>query len=182
MRTLFLVITVLFLTSLGYSQQAKYQTYKSVMKLNAFKDGQNYQWENKNITVVLDYQLGNFIAKLKNSDFYYTTPPPASDADSVQREKEYEFKGIFPIREIINQKQINQTYNVELQLVNWDLSLDNTVNFELQVMNPGTNQANYRVFQLYGKMYNYELNLPAFTGFDNEIEVWILFNGYMINP
>jgi len=30
-------------------------------------------------------------------------------------------------------------------------------------------------------LYNNELHLPAFEGFDNEIEIWLAFNGYTIS-
>jgi hypothetical protein len=38
-------------------------------------------------------------------------------------------------------------------------------------------QANYRIFNMNGVLYNDELQLPAFTGFDNEIDFWIQFSG-----
>lgn len=177
-----LIAVVCFLGLGLFSQNeiARYQTMKSIMKISAFKDGENFQWENKNISAVIDYRTGEFTVRLRNSDFRANKAEVAIRPDSIQQEFEYMFKGMLPIREIINQKPMNQSYVVELQLTNWEMNLDHTINFDLNVTNPGTNQANYRIFQMHGKLYNYELNLPAFSGYENVIEVWISFNGRSI--
>lgn len=182
MKKVLLIVMVCFFGLGLFSQEeiARYQTMKSVMKISAFKDGENFQWENKNISAVLDYRTGEFTVRLRNSDFRENKTEATILPDSIQQELEYMFKGMFPIREIINQKSMHQSYVVELQLTNWELYIDNTINFDLTVTNPGTNQANYRMFQLHGKMYNYELNLPAFNDFDNVIEIWISFNARSI--
>ncbi len=44
---------------------------------------------------------------------------------------------------------------------------------------PGSSSAgNYRIFSLHGILYNDQLDLPFFTGFNNEIEIYINFNGF----
>ena len=116
--------------------------------------------------------------KLNNYDFYQNNEDFIVNNDSESTEYTYTISGIIPVREIINQKQINQTYVVELQLINYELSLNHTVPFDLTVTNPGTSQANYRMFLMKAKMNNDELRLPAFEGFENEIELWISFSGY----
>lgn len=149
------------------------------MKISAFKDGENIQWENKNVTVRLDYQIGNFITRLKNSDFYDSNMQSVVNTDEMGDEREYTLQGIFPITEIIDQRQIEQSYVVELQLINQELMLNRTIMFDMKVTRPSQSaQGNYRVFLLHGKMYNDELRLPGFEGFDNEIEVYIGFNGF----
>jgi hypothetical protein len=181
MRSIVLFIIFILLAETGIAQAgSRFQTYQSVMKISAFKNGENQQWENKNVRVVLDYQSGEFTVKLDNRDFYQNQTNLPVVPDSMNRDLEYTFKGILPIREIINQKQIKQNYVFEAQLINYDLSLNNPVKFDVNVTNPGTSQNNYRIFMMHGKLYNDELHLPAFEGFDNEIEIWLGFNGYMV--
>jgi hypothetical protein len=68
---------------------------------------------------------------------------------------------------------------VELQLICKDPEIDKPINFKMYITYPGSGQ--YRIFTLNGKLYNDELNIPAFNGFDNEIEVWIVFNAFSSN-
>lgn len=179
MKTLTLIATLILSISIGLAQETRYQTFKAGLKISANKDGENYQWENKNITTFLDYRNGDFITRLKNSDFNPTGTGTKEQVKSEDTEElEYLFKGIFPITDIINQKNINQTYPVELQMICDELRLDETVAFEMTITRPSSGSANYRVFALQGKLYNDELQLPAFKGFENEIEMWIIFNAY----
>ena len=177
MRVLSLFALLIFCVQFGSAQSGStYQTYKSVMKISAMKDGVNHQWENKTITVVINYQTGETTVKLNNYDFNQNIAPQETEVS----EYSYTLSGILPVREIINQKQINQTYVVEMQLINYELSLNQTLKFDLTVTNPGTSQANYRMFVYQGKLYNDEVQLPAFEGFENEVELWINFSGYTI--
>ncbi|MCF6171190.1 MAG: hypothetical protein L3J66_09460 [Bacteroidales bacterium] len=178
MKTFISIAAVILMTNFCFGQEVRYQTYKAQLKISAFKDGENYQWENKNITVVLDYRTGDFITRLKNTDMLSTVQPGFNQQDSVPDELEYVFKGIFPVTEIIDQRSISRTYPVELQLTCDYLGLDETLGFEMSITRPGTNSGNYRVFSLHGKMYNDQLRLPAFAGFDNEIDLWILFSAF----
>lgn len=179
MKNLFFLILINFIVSGLLAQQgAGYIIQKPVLKISADKNGENFQWENKNISIALNYKTGEFAMKLSNKDFVMNKTSQPENPDSFESEREFSLTGLFPIDQIIDQLQNNQQYNVELQLSNWDLSLDNTLNFNLNVTNPGTSKAQYRMFQMNGKLYNDELQLPAFEGYDNEIEIWIYFNGF----
>lgn len=179
MKILITLAAVLFTVNLSLAQQTRYQTNKAALKINAFKEGENYQWENKNITVLLDYRNGDFISRLKNTDFYSTVQPEIHEQTPEGEELEYVFKGILPITEIINQKSISQVYPVELQLICEALGLDETIGFQMTITRPGSGSSqNYRIFSLQGKLFNEELQFPAFAGFDNEIELWINFNAF----
>ncbi len=174
-----LAFTFLLLFSFSAFSQAnsRYQTYKSVMNIVASKQGVVEQWKNDRLSVVLDYKNGEFLVKLENTDFVKNS----TYGENLSEDRyEYTLQGIFPIREIINQKQISQNYVVELQLINYEQGLNQTIMFDLNVTNPGTNQAQYRIFMLQGKMYNNEINFPAFEGYDNEIEMHFAFNGYIV--
>lgn len=162
------------------AQQPQYQTYTAVMKIKAFKEGEQFEWENKDISVRLDYKTGGFITRLTNRDFQETGTAAPVVADSTGQELEYTFTGIFPVNDIINQKQINRHYTVELMMDNEDLRLRESILFDMKITRPGSGQSNtYRVFSLHGKLYNDQLNLPAVKDFDDEVEVWLLFNGFM---
>ncbi len=151
--------------------------------MSAYKDGENHQWENKNITVMLDYKIGSFLVRLKNTDFNNPDAQTAALTDPETEVREFTMKGIFPIRDIINQKPINQDYVVELQLINQELMLNRTILFNVKVTNTSQSAAGqYRVFLLSGTMYNDEMQLPGFVGFENEIELFIGFNAFMNNP
>ena len=86
--------------------------------------------------------------------------------------------GIMPIDQIINQKIINQEYDIELQLINNDISLSEVLNFKMNIMLPNQGPDNYRVFTLTGTLYNDVLNLKAFKGYDNEVEIRLMFNAF----
>ncbi len=181
MKTFIFFSLILFFTLTAPAQTSRYQTYTAVMKITATKNGQQYEWENKNITVVLDYKNGDFICRLKNTDFYDLANPQNFVSDSIQDQLEFTLTGIFPVREIINQKTINQNYKVELQLANQELMLNYTILFNMTIMRPNASgDGNYRVFQMEGKIYNDDAGLPAFRNFDNEITIRIGFNGYAV--
>lgn len=179
MRIFLIIVLALFSALPAFVQQTQYQTYTSVLKINASKDGETYQWENKNISVRLDYKTGDFITRLRNTDFRQNQQSFTQVVDSVDQELEYTFKGTFPINDILNQKQINQNYTVELELNNNELSIRETLLFDMTITRPSSGDGNYRVFSLHGKMYNDQLQFPAFEGFDDEIEIWLAFNGFM---
>lgn len=179
MKTALIVIIALFCNLSLTAQQPQYQTYTAIMKIGAVKEGEHFRWENKNITVRLDYKIGEFISRLKNHDFQNTETLTSTIVDSTEQELEYTLKGVFPIYDIINQKQINQIYTVELQLNNDELSLREAILFDMTITRPSSGEGNYRVFSLHGKLHNDKLNLPAFDGFDDEIEIWLVFNGFM---
>lgn len=179
MRTLLIIVLAAFCSLPAFMQQTQYQTYTSVLKISASKDGETYQWENKNISVRLDYKTGDFITRLRNTDFHQNQQPLQQAIDSVDQELEYTFKGTFPINDILNQKQINQNYTVELELNNNDLSIRETLLFDMTITRPSSGEGDYRVFSLHGKLYNNQLQLPAFEGFDDDIEIWLAFNGFM---
>jgi len=179
MKNLFVILFAILFSTTLFSQQRQYQTYSAILKIAATKDGEQFTWENKNILVRLDYKIGEFITRLKNIDFKNSDQINQLNADTTTLELEYTFKGIFPIRDIINQKQINQHYTQELILNNEDLGIRAPVLFDMTVTRPGSGEGNYRVFSLQGKLYNDQLQIPAFEGFDDEIEIWLAFNGFM---
>jgi len=178
MRFLLIMLAIGLSISQIHAQQPNYKTYSSSIKLIAFQGNKNYQWENKDNKVVLDYKNGDFIVRLKNKDFYNPLNPQPADPEIEEEEHEFVLKGIFPIRDIINQKSINQKYNVELQFICDDLRLNETINFVMTITRPGTSSQNYRIFSLHGFLYNEQLKLPFFEGFNNEIEMIIGFNGF----
>jgi len=46
----------------------------------------------------------------------------------------------------------------------------------MDITKPGSGSANFRIFSIHGKMYNDEVHIPAFKTYDNEVELWIIFN------
>ena len=83
---------------------------------------------------------------------------------------------MFPINEIIKQNSINQTYPVELQLVCESLDINQTLNFQMDITKPGSGSVDFRIFTLHGKLFNDEVQIPALETYDNEVELWIIFN------
>lgn len=178
MRTLLLTLVFCLSTNLISAQQPAYQIYSSTVKLIALKGEENYQWENTENSVYLDYKTGDIKIRLTNKDFYNPLHPAPEDPDLEQEEREYTFQGILPITDIINQQSQNQNYTIELDLVCDDLRLYESVNFDMTITRPGSSSRNYRIFSLHGILYNDELHLPLFEGFNNEIDLYINFNGF----
>ena len=144
------------------------------------KDGEGYIWENKNINLVLDYKIGDLKVFLTNKDFVNVDEQQTTLVDSDEEKREFIIKGILPINDIIQQLVINKQYFVELNLINRELDIDNPLRFDLTVTNPGTSQRNYRMFSMHGEMYNSDLQLPGFYGFDDKIEIWINWTAYSL--
>ncbi len=160
------------------AQEAKFQTYTADLLVIATKEGKNIQWQNKDIVVTLNYKTGDFKTIVKNSDFYNKQTNTKVSEDEISNNSEFIIEGNMPIDQIINQKVINQDYDIELQLTNYDISLSEMINFKMNIMRPNQNANSYRVFTLAGVLYNDELNLPAFSGYDNEVEIRIIFNAF----
>ncbi len=159
-----------------FAQAPKYQTYTADLLIIATKNGDNIQWENKDIVVTLSYKTGDLKVIINNSDFYNTQTYSRVKEDDILDNSEFIFSGNLPIDQINNQKTTNQSYNTELQLINNDMSLSEEINFKMDIMRPNLNNENYMVFTLSGVLYNNELNLPAFRGYDNEVELRLIFN------
>ncbi len=172
-----LVFFILVAISLnGFAQETQYQTISATLKITAVKNGETYNLENKNVAVRLNYKNGDFLVRLKNTDFqqaankHTTLQTNTNDND----EREYIFKGILPVNALINQKSINRAYPVELQLICDDLNINETLHFNMSVTRPGS--GSYRIFSLSGTLYNEEVKIPAFNGYDNKVEMVLLFN------
>ncbi len=178
-KILILVLLFVWVTIL-FAQQSQYLTYTSVMKIAGVKNGERFEWENKNINVRLDYKSGEFITYLENDDFVNTDMDLEDRDDTTTNKRKFTLQGTFPISDIINQQQEKQNFMVELQLKNDDLYLSEPVMFDMLISRPEAGNAKgYRIFSLNGVLYNDELNLPAFEGFENEIELWLMFSGFM---
>jgi len=178
MKNHILLLALIINSLLSFSQSSQFQTYSANLLVIATRGGENFQWENNDILVALNYKTGDFKAIINNSDFYNKKTNIKLAADSISNDSEFLLTDVMPIDKILDQKAINQDYDVELQLTNEDISLSKMLNFKMNVMRPNQNADSYRVFTLSGTLYNHELNLPAFAGYDNEVEIRIMFNGF----
>ncbi len=180
MKTILLFLVFAISGSILFGQQAQFVTNTSMIKVTAVKNGEGYEWENKDLHVSLDYKTGEFLSRIKNSDLVNPSEYTAFQIDNVVSEQEYILSGTFPIEELIGQDQINQNYEIELQLENDELNIEETILFDMVINRPesGSNES-YRTFMLSGTLYNDELNLPAFDGYNNEIGLWLIFSGYV---
>jgi len=169
------LINIILISNYGFSQQAKYQTFKAKMTIIGEKEGEKMQWDNNNITVALDYENGNFISRLKNTDFYLKEYELQETEENIE-ERGIQLKGIFPIEQMIDQRAINASYNVELELITTDDSY--FLNFNIDVTRPNDGQKTYRIFIMRGIFYNDETNFSAFEGYENEINLIVAFNAF----
>lgn len=175
----YVILTLLvFITNLSFSQSPKFQTYSAQIEVIATKDGTDHTWKNSNILVNLNYKTGALNITLKNSDFRENQNEFDKLSDEAGEEREYLLKGILPINEILNQKPSTQNYTVELQLTNEDIDFSTEIIFQMSVMRTSQNSGSYRVFTLTGTLYNDEVNLPAFKGYDSEVDLRIFFNAF----
>jgi hypothetical protein len=173
-----ITLFLLFVAFQATSQVPQYRAINATLLINATKDGQAYRFTNKNILVSLDYQVGNFMVSLSNRDFYMVDSVSNNTLQDTITRQQFTLSGVFPINDIIGQQMMEQSYDVELQLVNSDLNIDQTLNMKLTVTVPNASgQANYRIFNLSGTLDNDQLQLPAFSTFDNLIQIWIQFGG-----
>lgn len=172
------LIQLVFVANITFAQQAKFQTFKAKMTVVGEKDGEQLQWDNNDITVALDYENGNFISKLRNTDFLNKETYNSLQNEEIE-ERELKLTGTFPIEKIIDQKPINATYNVEMELTTpEDIFI---LNFNVEVTRPGEGQKGYRIFIMRGILYNDETNFDAFIGYENEINIILTFNAFWNN-
>lgn len=176
MKQYLLIILLITSSIMVYAQQPQFQTYSAILQITATKGNDSEQWQNKDIVVTLNYKTGDFKAIINNYDFYNKLTNSSISRDSISK-NEFVLKGIMPINKIIDQKSVNQNYDIELELINEEMYLNQTINFKMDIMRPNQKAGGYRVFTLAGILYNHELNLPAFTGYNNKIEMRIMFNG-----
>ncbi|HEY9115231.1 MAG TPA: hypothetical protein VIN10_11075 [Bacteroidales bacterium] len=161
-----------------FSQVAQYRAINGILIINATKDGQAYRYTNKNILVNMNYQDGSFLLKLNNTDFYQSDSATNANIQDTITQEQYVFSGILPLNQILDQQTNEQNYDIELQLTNENLNLYQTLNLTMTITVPNASgQKNYRIFVINGILQNDELQLPAFSGFDNDIEMWIQFSG-----
>ena len=184
-KTLLLALVILMLPVTNFAQVVKtgFQAYNAQMKLAAFKDGKRYEWVNDDIVVYLNYKTGELNISLKGSDFTDKSHPEFFDfeADTATDQTEYQFKGLLPVREIINQKTISKSYPIELQLTKNLSDFNKVVLFNMTITIPNTTSgSNFRIFVLDGKFDNNEFQLPSFHKFDNEVYITITFSGMVI--
>ncbi|MBN2173983.1 MAG: hypothetical protein JW731_07620 [Bacteroidales bacterium] len=180
MKLIALSVFFLLVTPVLLGQQTQYLTYKSNMRIKGVMNGEKQEWENKNISVSLDYKTGEFHLHLYNYDFLNNTQDLDSKNDSIDEKRVFTLSGMFPIQQIINQKQSNQNYNIELQLKNDDLDIEEMLLFDMLITWPEPGSENsYRIFSLNGVLNNDELKLPAFAEFEDEIQLWLMFSGNM---
>ena len=174
----YLKILVIFFTLPLFAQVPQYRIIKGTLIINATKDEHAFRYTNKNIVVNLDYRVGNFLLKLSNTDFYQVDSTTNKNIKDTLSQQQYVLSGILPINDILNQQSIEQNYLIELQLSNDNLDIHQTINMNLTITLPNTSgQSNYRIFNMNGLLYNDELQLPAFAGYDNKIDFWIQFSG-----
>jgi hypothetical protein len=180
MKTILITGLILFSTTILLAQQTQFITHNSLMKIKASKNGEPDEWENKNVSVNFDYKTGEFITHLTNTDFVKPDTDINMSKDSDAPSRQLTLGGTLPISEIINQRQANQNYKVELQLTVDDLNITETILFDMLITRPESGESkSYRMFTLNGILYNDKTNLPAFAGYDNEIQIWLLFSGSM---
>jgi len=179
MRFVILFLTqILFLSAGVFAQQAKYQTFKAKMTLIGEREGEQKQWDNDNITVALDYETGNFISRMYNTDFIEKYAGGDIPEDEFNKE-DIVLKGTFPIERIIDQKPITASYDVEMELTT---PADTFIlNFTIEVSRPGEGKAAYRIFLMRSTLYNDQTNFKAFKGYENEISMLLAFNAYWNN-
>ncbi|MFK5856008.1 MAG: hypothetical protein QM503_07750, partial [Bacteroidota bacterium] len=154
MKNIILFIALIVFNSVGFAQTQQFQTYTADLLVIATKGGENVQWQNKDILVLLNYETGDFKVTINNGDFYNKQTNIRVNESSMSDNSKFIFEGNLPIRKIINQKAINQGYDVELQLTNNDISFSEIVNFKMNVMRPNQTPKSYRVFTLSGVLYN----------------------------
>lgn len=160
------------------AQVAQYRVINGTLIIKATKDGQAYRFTNNNILVNLNYQDGNFLLKLSNTDFYQADSTTNTNLQDTLAQQQFIFSGILPLNEILNQQTTEQNYSIELQLSNNNLNLYQTLNMDMVITVPNSSgQSNYRIFDMKGALDNSLLQLPAFTDFDNDIDFWVQFAG-----
>jgi hypothetical protein len=177
------LLAVLFFSTAAFAQQAKtnFQTHSARLKVLAYLNDKEFEWENDNIIVSLNYKTGQLLVRLKNTDFIDTDHPENFVVDSTTQSLEYELKGTLPINEIIQQQTTQQEYKVELQLVNEVIGFYKTILFNMTITLPNTTgNGDYRIFILTGEFDNREFQLPAFRKFDPQIYVILSFTGLVM--
>ncbi|GEM_PF-450401 len=171
-----ILISLLLIFFSGRTQEAKYQTYSADLEIIATKDGVDYQWQNSDILVNLNYKTGKINIEIKSNDFH--NKGQAKPTENLNNDLRYSLIGYLPIEQVINQKTNTKQYTVELQLINDNIDFSDVLNFTMSVMRTNQQANSYRVFTFVGTLYNDKLQIPAFKEFDNQIDIRIMFNAF----
>lgn len=171
-----ILISLLLIFISGKAQEARYQTYSADLEIIATKDGVDYKWQNSDILVNLNYKTGKINIEIKSDDFH--NKEQSEPLTNTNNNIRYSLVGYLPIEQIIDQKISTKQYTVELQLINDNIDFSDVLNFAMSVMRTSQQAGSYRVFTFSGNLYNDKLQLPAFKGFDNNIEIRIMFNAF----
>ena len=182
MRPLLNTIILLLMSTVITGQQDQLVAKSTAIRVTVIKDGKRTEWEKKNVAVMLNYKTGKFISRIKNTDLQRTEIVPLPAQDTAIVESVFTLTGTFPINELINQHLEKQQYKIELELVNEELEISETLLFDMLITRPeSTSDNGFRVFSLNGVLHNDQLDLPAFEGFEDEIGLWLMFSGTMNN-
>ncbi len=171
-----ILISLLLIFFSGRTQEAKYQTYSADLEIIATKDGVDYQWQNSDILVNLNYKTGKINIEIKSNDFH--NKGQTKPTENLNNDLRYSLIGYLPIEQVINQKTNTKQYTVELQLINDNIDFSDVLNFTMSVMRTNQQANSYRVFTFVGTLYNDKLQIPAFKEFDNQIDIRIMFNAF----
>ena len=171
-----ILISLLLIFFSGRTQEAKYQTYSADLEIIATKDGVDYQWQNSDILVNLNYKTGKINIEIKSNDFH--NKGQAKPTENLNNDLRYSLIGYLPIEQVINHKTNTKQYTVELQLINDNIDFSDVLNFTMSVMRTNQQANSYRVFTFVGTLYNDKLQIPAFKEFDNQIDIRIMFNAF----
>lgn len=97
MKSQLLLFVFIISSYVIFAQAPKYQTYTADLLIIATKNGDNIQWQNKDIVVTLSYKTGDLKVIINNSDFYNNQTNSRVKEDDILDNSEFIFTGNLPI-------------------------------------------------------------------------------------
>ncbi|MBU2650479.1 MAG: hypothetical protein KKA81_06060 [Bacteroidetes bacterium] len=176
MKTLAIIILSIVIVPLGIHGQKQIQIKNQRFDVYGVKSGVTEQRSTKQYMVELNYETGEFIAAI---DMQNIRLIPDSTLERTEKVRDYfRIEGFFPINKILYDKNTDQQYQIELNIINQGKTFPAIFDFIVKNYTGTGNDFHY---------FNgtATINLEDFIkegtyGFDPQIKISISFQAYII--
>lgn len=170
-----LIILILFISPFFVFSQKQIQIKNQKFEVFGVRNGQPVHKVTTNLHVSINYETGDIAMGIDMSNVRLI-----SEEELPRKDKEGDickFTGKLPINDILYNKQTDQNYKVELNIINKGVSLP--VIFDFDVKYYSSSQRGFR--QFFGSStYNLNDFSDELFGYEPEVKVVISFQAYIV--
>lgn len=170
------MITIVSLMPLFMMAQKQIQIKNQKFEIFAVKDGEPVAKTTRQFAVSLNYETGYFLTSVDMANIRLI---PLENPEEQQRETGYyKVEGTFPVNEILYNKNTDQQYKVELNILNRGYTVP--VIFNLMVKNYTNARSGFRQFVCSSSIDLRDFVKGDLHGYEPEVKLVVSFEGYII--